>query len=94
MISEIIFGFAIYVVVWWLVLFAVLPIGVKSQSEHGGRIPRGSERGAPVKPLMLKKIAATSVIAALLLAIGYGLSYSGFIDNYILPPQYAADRTG
>ena len=92
MITSIIFGFAVYVVLWWLVLFMVLPWGVQSQAERG-RVIRGSERGAPVKPLMLKKIVATSVIAAVLLAIGYGLSYSGLLESYIVP-KYAADRAG
>jgi predicted secreted protein len=92
MISEIIFGIAVYVVIWWIVLFAVLPWGVQSQAERG-RVTRGSERGAPVKPLMKKKIAATSVIAAIILAIGYGLWYSGFVEQYIVP-RYAADRAG
>ena len=92
MIGSIIFGFAIYVVLWWLVLFMVLPWGVQSQSERGKPV-RGSERGAPVKPLMLKKMLATSVIAAVLLALGYGFSYSGLFERYIVP-KYAADRAG
>ena len=90
MITSIIFGFAVYVVLWWLVLFLVLPWGVQSQAERG-RAVRGSERGAPVKPLMLKKMVATSVIAAMLLAVGYGLSYSGYLASYLVP-KYAADR--
>jgi predicted secreted protein len=92
MIASITFGFAVYVVLWWLVLFMVLPWGVQSQAERGKTV-RGSERGAPVKPLMLKKIVATSVIAAVLLAIGYGLWYGGFVESYIVP-KYAADRAG
>jgi len=91
MISSIFFGAAIYVVIWWIVLFVVLPIGVHSQQESG-KVVRGSERGAPVKPLMKKKLAATTVIAAFLLAAGYGLWLSGFVEHYILPPQYGADR--
>jgi predicted secreted protein len=91
MISSIIFGVAVYIVIWWIVLFAVLPWGVHSQQESG-KVVRGSERGAPARPLMKKKLAATTVIAALLLAAGYGLWLSGFIENYILPPQYGADR--
>ena len=68
-----------------------MPIGVHSQEERG-KVVRGSERGAPVKPLMKKKLAATTVIAAFLLAAGYGLWLSGFVEHYILPPQYGADR--
>ena len=37
---------AIYFLVWWLVLFAVLPFGVRSQHE-GGDIPPGTDPGAP-----------------------------------------------
>ena len=91
MISSIIFGVAVYIVIWWIVLFAVLPWGVHSQQESG-KVVRGSERGAPVRPLMKKKLAATTVIAAFLLAAGYGLWLSGFIDTYILPAQYSAGR--
>jgi predicted secreted protein len=90
MIASIFFWFAVYIVIWWLVLFMVLPWGVQSQVERG-RTVRGSERGAPVKPLMLKKVVATSVIAAVLLAAGYGLSYSGYLERYLVP-KYAADR--
>jgi predicted secreted protein len=91
MISSIIFGVAVYVVIWWITLFAVLPWGVHSQLERG-KVARGSERGAPAKPLMLKKLAATTIISAVILALGYGLWFSGFIDDYVLPPQYAAGR--
>ena len=29
------FAIAIYVVIWWTVLFAILPIGVRTQGEDG-----------------------------------------------------------
>ena len=91
MVSSIIFGVAVYIVIWWLVLFAVLPWGVQSQLERG-KVARGSERGAPARPLMLKKLAATTVIAGIILLFGYGLWLSGIMDSYLLPPKYAADR--
>jgi predicted secreted protein len=37
---------AIYVVVWWITIFAILPIGVRSQDEAGEVVP-GSDPGAP-----------------------------------------------
>ncbi|GMV63923.1 MAG: hypothetical protein AMXMBFR74_30900 [Parvibaculum sp.] len=56
-------GIAIYFVLWWVVLFAVLPWGVRSQHETGEAIP-GSEAGAPVRPALWKKALATTLIAA------------------------------
>jgi len=61
---------AIYFVLWWLVLFAVLPFRVKSFEEMGD-VTLGTDRGAPHRPNLASKIAVTSVIAAILLAIVY-----------------------
>lgn len=65
---------AIYFVMWWIVLFAVLPFGVKSQHESGDVVP-GSEPGAPVAPLLLKKALWTTVASAVLFAILIGLLF-------------------
>jgi predicted secreted protein len=40
-------GFAIYFVMWWIVLFLTLPFGVRSQHEDGEGAP-GTDPGAPV----------------------------------------------
>ena len=40
------FAIAIYVVIWWTVLFAVLPIGVRTQGEDGSVVP-GTPESAP-----------------------------------------------
>ena len=37
---------AIYFIMWWLVFFAVLPWGIRSQHEHGDIVP-GTDPGAP-----------------------------------------------
>ncbi len=60
---------AIYFVIWWVVLFAVLPFGVRSQEERG-TIARGSDPGAPAIPGLAKKLLATTVLSALLFAGG------------------------
>jgi hypothetical protein len=54
---------ALYFIVWWLTLFAVLPLWVRGQHE-GGDVVAGTEPGAPVSPLMLRKLALTTVLAA------------------------------
>jgi predicted secreted protein len=52
---------AMYVVIWWIVLFAVLPFGVKPARE--GEL--GHDAGAPQKPYLLAKAGATTLVAAL-----------------------------
>ena len=60
-------GIAIYLTVWWKILFAVLPWGVRSQEETDAIVP-GTEPGAPVSPLLIKKAIATTVVAAIVFA--------------------------
>jgi predicted secreted protein len=60
---------AIYVTIWFTVLFAILPIGVRSQEEEGTVVP-GTEPGAPAAPRLVMKAALTTVVSAVLLAAG------------------------
>ncbi len=57
-------GIAIYFVLWWLMLFTVLPWGIKGQHEDG-KIVAGSEPGAPTKAHMKRKVIQTSIVAGL-----------------------------
>jgi predicted secreted protein len=56
-------AFAIYVTIWFTVLFAVLPFGIRSQHEAGDFVP-GTDPGAPVAPRLLVKALWTIVISA------------------------------
>ena len=58
---------ALYFVIWWITLFAVLPFGIRSQQEAGD-VVAGTEPGAPVLPGLLKKAVITSLIAAVIFA--------------------------
>ena len=49
----------IFVVIWWLVLFTVLPFGVQKED----KITRGNDPGAPKNPMLRKKIILTSIIS-------------------------------
>ena len=55
-------GLMVYLVIWWTVLFAVLPLGVRKVANPG----RGEERGAPERPELLRKAVITSIVAAVL----------------------------
>jgi predicted secreted protein len=56
---------AIYFVVWWVMLFAVLPFGVRTQEEEG-EVTLGTEPSAPHRPMLVRKAIATSIVAAIL----------------------------
>ena len=61
---------AIYFIIWWTVLFAVLPWGVRSQQEDGAIAP-GSDPGAPAIPNVRRKLVWTTIIAGLVFALWY-----------------------
>ena len=67
---DIAFGIVIYFVVWWITLFAVLPLWVKPQSDDGDVIP-GTATSAPVSPMILKKFALTTVLSAAIFLFFY-----------------------
>ncbi|MCO5093207.1 DUF1467 family protein [Bosea sp. (in: a-proteobacteria)] len=64
---NIVGGFALYFIIWWITLFAVLPFGIRSQHETGD-VVAGTEPGAPVLPRLLRKAVVTSLIAAVIFA--------------------------
>lgn len=59
---------AIYFLVWWTVIFAVLPWGVRSQHEDDA-VDTGTEPGAPQRPLLIRKVLATTVVAAVIVGL-------------------------
>jgi len=62
-------AFAIYFVVWWLVLFVTLPFGVRSQHEDGEGAP-GTDPGAPIMARMGAKLIWTTIISAVAFGLG------------------------
>jgi predicted secreted protein len=60
---------AIYLTIWWTVLFAVLPIGVTSHAEAGIDKGDGGDPGAPVDPKLKKKFITTTWISAVIFAL-------------------------
>jgi predicted secreted protein len=58
---------AIYFVIWWVALFAVLPWGVQSQHE-AGEMPPGTDPGAPVLPHLGRKLVWTTIVATVVFA--------------------------
>ena len=63
-------GLAIFFLIWWVVLFAVLPWGVRSQHE-GGEVAPGTDPGAPAIPHLRRKLIWTTLVAAVVFAAFY-----------------------
>jgi len=74
---ELVTGFAIYFIIWWLVIFMVLPFGVRRPDAD--ELEPGQDHGAPVKSHIWKKLAVTTVISAVIFAILYGAWDQGWI---------------
>ena len=60
-------GILVYLVVWWLVIFMVLPWGVKPPDNP----EPGHATSAPDRPMLWRKAAITSVITAVVWVIIY-----------------------
>jgi len=66
-------GIVVYVILWWLVFFMSLPIGVRPPHEVGEAAGEGHEPGAPVKTHLPLKVLATTLIAAALWGVAWWL---------------------
>jgi predicted secreted protein len=65
---------AIYFIIWWVVLFAVLPWGVRSQQESG-EYAQGTDPGAPAIHRVWWKLLWTTVIASVVFAVLYAIYF-------------------
>jgi predicted secreted protein len=57
---------AIYFLIWWITLFAVLPFGVRAQGDDASP---GTDPGAPLVPRLWAKLLWTTVVATIVFAI-------------------------
>ena len=71
-------GIIVYTLIWWTVLFAVLPIGTRPDPE--GDPAAGGWRGAPERPLLLRKAVATTIVSVVLWYGVYALVESDWIS--------------
>ena len=69
-------GLMVYLVIWWTVLFAILPLGVKRVESPG----RGQEVGAPERPQLVRKAVITTIVAAVLWIGFFVLHQSDFFS--------------
>jgi predicted secreted protein len=61
---------AIFFLIWWIVLFAVLPWGVRSQQE-AEEVSPGTDPGAPAIPNLRRKLVWTTLVSMAVFAACY-----------------------
>jgi len=72
---------AIYIVIWWLCLFLILPIGAHSQADSE-TVVSGSEPGAPAILRLWPKLLATTILSIIVQALLiWGLT-NPFLQEY------------
>ncbi|WP_374763931.1 DUF1467 family protein [Yunchengibacter salinarum] len=69
----------VYVIAWWMVFFASLPVGVRAQNESEEGVTQGTAPSAPENPNLGKKALWASLIAAGLTLIYYLVATSDLI---------------
>jgi predicted secreted protein len=70
---------ATYFVIWWVVLFTILPWGIRSQHE-AGEIAPGTDPGAPAIPRLWAKLAWNTVVSAVVFALCYVVYVNGLVS--------------
>ena len=68
---------AIYLTVWWTVLFAVLPIGMAQEDQSPPT--DGSQWGAPKTPNLKKKFITTTWVSAIVWVVIMVLIFTGWL---------------
>ncbi len=79
-------GVVLYILIWWVALFAVLPIGVRAMDRPDAA---SGWRGTPAAPRIWVKVGLTTVVAAVIWLVAFGLITSGWIsfrDGYFAAP--------
>ncbi len=71
-------GLATYTIIWGIVMFMVLPWGVRRIDPED--LGAGDDPGAPEKPRLLVKAAITTVAAAVIFGLVYLVVVSGVIS--------------
>jgi len=69
-------GISVLFIVWWTVLFVVLPWGNRPDEEP----PPGAMPGAPAQPRLWRKVMVTTALAVVVWLVIYGIIESGLVS--------------
>jgi predicted secreted protein len=81
---NLVLAIAVYVFIWWITLFAVLPFGVRTQHEAGSVVP-GTPESAPAQQRMIRIFLINTVLATAVFAVVYAVISYGLITPDMIP---------
>ena len=56
----------VYIIIWWIIFFSVLPFGIKSNKEAFRDDIHGIDPGAPKNPKIARKFLITTIITSII----------------------------
>lgn len=69
---------AMYLTIWWVTIFAILPLGTRSHAETGVEVPPGCDPGAPVNLNLKRKAITTTWVSAIVFVVLVVIIESGW----------------
>ncbi len=69
----------LFAVIWFMCLFVILPLKVRSQDEDGEVVP-GTPASAPTEPKMRRKFIWTTIATVVIWAIVFAVIVSGVVQ--------------
>ena len=63
----------VYVLIWWIIFFSMLPVGIQSNKEKFKEKIEGIDPGAPINPKIGKKFLITTLITSIIFIVIYYL---------------------
>ena len=70
----------VYVMIWWIIFFSILPVGIISNKEVFRDSIEGTDPGAPKNPKIGKKFLITTIITSILFIMIYYIVDLGFFN--------------
>lgn len=72
-------GIVLYLVIWFMSLFVILPLRLTSQTEDGEIVP-GTPGSAPVNPQLKRKAGVVTIVATVVFIPIAGIIISGVVS--------------
>lgn len=82
-------GIVIFVIIWWIIFFIALPVGIKREKN----LKKGQNQGAPKNPYLGKKVFWTTLVSIVLFVIVWWVIELDIVNfRQLAQPQCAAPQ--